>query len=133
MTKRTKQILIGLAVLTAAVFSFIIYGLYLMTIEDRYGDLQQIYFDSESGDVIINNLNGQTGILEFEGRQVFVNTGKDVQHVDEWLDPLHKYIFNADIYHPEEKSSGFIGMDKNALEQKIRSGKLRPVLHVEFQ
>ena len=36
-----------------------------MDIEDRYGDLQQLYFDSKSGDIIVNNMNGKIGLIEF--------------------------------------------------------------------
>ena len=34
-----------------------------MEIEDHYGDLQEIYFDSESGDIIVNNQTQKFGII----------------------------------------------------------------------
>lgn len=41
----------------------IIGGLYLMEIEDHYGDLQEVYFDSKSGDVIVNKQTQKFGII----------------------------------------------------------------------
>ncbi|GAA4768724.1 MULTISPECIES: hypothetical protein [Flavobacterium] len=52
MSKKLKIILGVLATLLVAFFGLIIFGLYLMADEDRYGDL--VYFDQkvEDGDII---------------------------------------------------------------------------------
>lgn len=76
MKKIIKPILIRISMVIIGSFAFILYGLYLMDIEDRYGDLQQLYFDSKTGDIIINNMNGNIGLIEFNNRRIYVNTGK---------------------------------------------------------
>jgi hypothetical protein len=76
MTKYTKRILISVSIFIIGSFTFVFYGLYLMDIEDRYGDLQQLYFDSKSGDIIVNNMNGKIGLIEFHRRRIFLNTAR---------------------------------------------------------
>ena len=53
---------------------FIICGLYLMEIEDRYGDLQQVYFDSKNGDIIINKQTKKYGIITKNWKRVNILT-----------------------------------------------------------
>ncbi|NMH29398.1 hypothetical protein [Flavobacterium silvaticum] len=64
---------------------FLLYNYHLMQVEDQYGDLQQVYFDGESGDVIVNNTNGKTGILLFEKGLVFVVSGSEKKELNEWF------------------------------------------------
>lgn len=45
-----------------------------MTIEDHYGDLQQVYFDSKSGDVIVNKQTKKFGIITKNWKRVDVIT-----------------------------------------------------------
>ena len=58
-----KKIILGTLIVLFILFGFIAYGLYLMEIEDHYGDLQEIYFDSKSGDIIVNNQTQKFGII----------------------------------------------------------------------
>jgi len=58
-----RKIILGSIILLFILFGFVAYGLYLMEIEDHYGDLQEIYFDSESGDIIVNNQTQKFGII----------------------------------------------------------------------
>jgi hypothetical protein len=58
----TKIILSILTVLFI-LCGLIAFGLYSMEIEDHYRDLQQVYFDSENGDIIINKRTHQFGII----------------------------------------------------------------------
>ncbi|MEW5677221.1 hypothetical protein ABGT15_12980 [Flavobacterium enshiense] len=58
-----KKIIISILITVVVFFGFIGWGLYLMEIEDHYGDLQEIYFESQSGDLIINNETKKIGII----------------------------------------------------------------------
>lgn len=59
----SKNATIYVLIVTFVFFSFIGCGLYLMEIEDHYGDLQEIYFESKSGDLIINKKTKSLGII----------------------------------------------------------------------
>ena len=132
MTKFTKRILLSISIIIIGGFTFILYGLYLMDIEDRYGDLQQLYFDSKSGDIIINNMNGNIGLIEFNKRRIFVNTGKETLHVDEWLDPQNKYIFNTDIYRPKHARE-YLNLKRNEFDKKLKLENLESISHIEIK
>ena len=53
-----KKILISIITILVVLF-----GLYLMEIEDHYGDLQEVYFDSKSGDIIVNKQTQKFGVI----------------------------------------------------------------------
>src|SRR6218665_2329033 len=53
---------------------FIKFGLYLMEIEDHYGDLQEVYFESQNGDLIINKQNQTFDIISKNWRRSNVIT-----------------------------------------------------------
>lgn len=51
-------------ILLMMVFLFLAYSLRLVDVEDRYGDLQDIYWKSEDGDIVFNKLNSTSAIIE---------------------------------------------------------------------
>ncbi len=126
------RIIISVSTIIIGSFAFILYSFYLMDIEDRYGDLQQLYFDSKSGDIIINNMNGNIGLIEFNKRRVFVNTGKETLNIDEWLDPQNKYIINTDIYRPKFGKE-YLNLKRNEIEKKLKSENLESISHLEIK
>lgn len=58
-----KKILLSIAIILVFLFGWILFGLYLIGIEDHYGDLQEVYFDSKSGDIIVNKQTQKFGII----------------------------------------------------------------------
>lgn len=132
MKKIIKPILIRISMVIIGSFAFILYGLYLMDIEDRYGDLQQLYFDSKTGDIIINNMNGNIGLIEFNNRRIYVNTGKKTLDIDEWLDPHNKYIINTDIYRPKFGRK-YLNLERHEIERKLKSENLESISHLEIK
>lgn len=58
-----KKIVAPIVLVLFVLFGWIVFGLYLMEIEDHYGDLQQVYFDSKSGDIIVNKQSQKFGII----------------------------------------------------------------------
>ncbi|HEX8333609.1 MAG TPA: hypothetical protein VF622_13395 [Segetibacter sp.] len=108
---------------------FIGYGLYLMDVEDRYGDLQNLYWDSKDGDIILNKLNSKIGIVELRKSRIFVKEGERLVDVEEWLDPEDKRKFQAAIYRPKLS----IKKDENFDRGSLNSGcKLITEVDVEY-
>lgn len=58
-----KRIILSVIIIFVGLIGFIVWGLYLMGIEDHYGDLQEIYFESENGDLILNKETKKFGII----------------------------------------------------------------------
>jgi hypothetical protein len=66
-----KRIVIGVLISSFCLFGFLVYGLHMMDVEDRYGDLQDLYWDSKDGDIIVNKLNSQIGIVELDWHRIY--------------------------------------------------------------
>lgn len=64
-----------------------------MEIDDHYGDLQEVYFDSKSGDIIINKQTKQFGIITKNWKRADVITKEN--------DTLDLYDF---IYKNQEEN-----------------------------
>lgn len=58
-----KKIIVCVIILVFTLLSFIGFCLYLMEIEDHYGDLQEVYFESQSGDLIVNKQTKKLGLI----------------------------------------------------------------------
>lgn len=58
-----KKIVLSFIIIALGIFGFIVWGLYLMEIEDHYGNLQETYFDSKSGDLIVNKKTKKFGFI----------------------------------------------------------------------
>ena len=76
-----KKILIGVLVLGLGLFLILGFGLYLMEIEDHYGDLQELYYESHSGYIIVNEEVEEVGILSKNWRRLKIITD-DQQQTD---------------------------------------------------
>ncbi|KAF2509479.1 hypothetical protein EYY60_13975 [Flavobacterium zhairuonense] len=104
MNKVTKLLIRILTVVFILGF-MVCQGLRLMDIEDRYGDLQDVYYDSESGDILINNLNKKTGKILLENNRVFVVDNDKKFELEEWLGPNSHWKCNLNVYGKDSKSN----------------------------
>tara|TARA_B110000967_G_C18398077_1_gene323242 strand:- start:205 stop:528 length:324 start_codon:yes stop_codon:yes gene_type:complete len=91
--------LIGVAV-------FIGFGLYTMEIEDHYGDIKELYYDSNSGDIIINKTTFEFGIIEKNWNRINVRTQKkDSTDLYNWIykngTETKAEIYRAEYGEPE--------------------------------
>lgn len=82
-----KKIILSIVLIIVCLLGFIAWGFYLMDIEDHYGDLQEIYFESENGDLILNKETKQFGIISKK-----VNRADVVNQKNDTLD-LHDLIY----------------------------------------
>jgi len=72
-----RKIIIRVLLFFLCLFVFIGWTLYLVEIEDHYGDLQEIYFDSKTGDIIINKQTEEFGIISKNWKRADVITKKN--------------------------------------------------------
>ncbi len=76
MNKAIKYGLLIFGIVIITVVGFIGFGLYSMEIEDHYGDLQKLYYESENGDIIVNKTTSEFGIIEKNLKRINVRTQK---------------------------------------------------------
>lgn len=72
-----------------------------MEIEDRYGDLQAVYFESEEGDLVLDNLGSKVGIAHFDDRDFLVIEGQKSAYIEEWLTMKNGYRFDLTVLSDE--------------------------------
>ena len=59
-----NKIILSVIIIAYGIFGFIVWGLYLMEIDDHYGDLQETYFDFKNSDLIVNKNTKKFGVIE---------------------------------------------------------------------
>ena len=79
MRNRTKGILSALIVVALLFCGFIYLLGHLMAIEDHYGDLQQFYYQSKEGDLILNHDNKKFGIIKKNSERIHVVDDKKAE------------------------------------------------------
>lgn len=70
MNKVLKYGLLIFGIVIITFVGFVGFGLYTMEIEDHYGDLQELYYHSENGDLIINHTTSEFGIIEKSWKRI---------------------------------------------------------------
>lgn len=113
-----KKIILSVVVLLFVLFGFIAWGLYVMEIEDHYGDLQEIYFTSKSGDIIVNNQNERFGVISKNWRRAEVITKEN--------DTLDLY----DLIYVDEQESKYEVL-RSEKELKIRELSFGKILKLK--
>jgi hypothetical protein len=115
MRKRTKIILtIGtLTLLTVAYLFF--QGLHLMTIEDHYGDNQEFFFKSKSGDIIVNRTLNEIKKLEKSRNRIFFVDNADTTDLYHWL-----VRDKIKIYRPETENKELSNLTITDVDELIQ-------------
>ena len=80
--KRNNKIVIGIILGIILFFSYIIYGLYLMSIEDKYGDFKELYYEVNKSDnyfyIIDNN---EVGFIEKLDGEIYLSKNDNLKHI----------------------------------------------------
>ena len=69
-----KKILFGVSFLVFGGCLIGAFGLYLMEIENHYGDFQELYYESKSGDLIVDFKRSKFGVLTKDWRRISVSS-----------------------------------------------------------
>lgn len=80
-----KKLLICIFILLIGLLLSLGFGLYLMEIEDHYGDIQELYYESQSGHLIVNEENSAFGVLSKNWRRVNVISQNDTIDLFNWV------------------------------------------------
>ena len=69
-----RGLILSAMIILIGLFGFVFWSLYLIEIEDHYGNIQEVYFNSESGDLVVNKETGRFGIISKKWKRVDVIT-----------------------------------------------------------
>lgn len=106
MKRKIKIVLALLGIAALSLILFIAVGLYAMEIEDHYGDYQDFYYKSRSGDVIVNRDLMEFVRIEKTWTRIYGIHNSDTMHLWSWLSknrvevyrPKHDLDFDALTY-----------------------------------
>ena len=104
-----------------------------MEVEDRYGDLQEIYWKSENGDIAFNKLNSTSAIIAKDWKRIYVKINGKLIDVDEWLDPNNNYNFDVTIYRKNRSFEKSKKLNKIEIENGIRNESLELITELKFK
>lgn len=80
--KLSSKLVLGISLLVLIIISFLGYGLFLMQIEDKYGDFQDAYFEINKSDnyfVIIDNK--EVGFIEKLDGEIYISIENNLKHL----------------------------------------------------
>jgi hypothetical protein len=125
MNKALKYGLLIFGIVIITVVGFIGFGLYSMEIEDHYGDLKELYYDSENGDLIVNKTTSEFGIIEKSWKRINIKTQqKDSTDLYNWV-YQNGTETKTEIYRIIRNEIDLKGITYLELKKKIEKSKLK--------
>ena len=119
-------LIFGIVIIT--VVGFIGFGLYSMEIEDHYGDLQELYYESENGDVIINKTTSEFGLIEKNWKRINIRTQKkDSTDLYNWV-YQNGTETKSEIYRAKNGETELNGITYSELEKKIDNSDFKLII-----
>ena len=124
MKSKIKIIFLTLTIGIIFIVGFLGYGMYLMEIEDQYGNFQNIHFESKTGDLIINKSTSEFGIIEKTWKRTNIRT-KEKDSTD-----LYFWIYKngvetkTEVYRTKSETE-LVGIKYSELLKKIKKSELK--------
>ena len=119
-------LIFGIVIIT--VVGFIGFGLYSMEIEDHYGDLQELYYESENGDVIINKTTSEFGLIEKNWKRINIRTQKkDSTDLYNWV-YQNGTETKSEIYRAKNGETELNGITYSELEKRIDNSDFKLII-----
>ena len=125
MNSKIKIIFLTLTIGLIFILGFLGYGMYLMEIEDQYGDYQNLHFESKTGDLIINKSISEFGIIEKTWKRTNIRTlEKDSTDLYFWI--YRNWVeTKSEIYRPKNGEIKLNEIKYSELLKKIDNSELK--------
>lgn len=96
-----------------------------MEIEDHYGDLQELYYDSKNGDLILNKTTSDFGIIEKNWKRINIRTQKkDSTDFYNWI-YQNGIETKAEIYRLKSGETKLYGITYSELKKMIEKSEVK--------
>ena len=128
MKSKIKIIFLTLTIGLIFIVCFLGYGMYLMEIEDQYGDYQEIFYKSKDSDIIVNEETSQFGIVGKNWKRLNVWT-KKIDSTD--LYPFASkvsYYSKIKVYRPKTKIEKIKQLNFSDIQKLIAENKIELIL-----
>lgn len=121
------KVILGVSIAVVAIVTFLILnGLQLMAIEDHYGDLQNVYYKSETGDLIIDSTKRVGFIKKFSDR-IYVEENGCMKDLYNWVNQNQQPV-KLSVYRPEISETLINHPSYKEVESLIQEQKLEPII-----
>ena len=101
-----------------------------MEIEDQYGDLQEFYFKSKSGDLMIFGEYEKIGLVDKTWKRIrLINSKKDTVDLYTWFYDNRFPNGSNTLYRAKEEFI-FDKLNKEFIRQKIKNNELKKVMSI---
>jgi len=98
-----------------------------MEIEDHYGDLQELYYESKDGDIIVNKTTLEIGIIEKSWKRINIRTEKkDSTGLYNWI-YQNGYETKTEVYRSKSGEIELTGVSYSAFKKMIDNSQLKLV------
>lgn len=88
---------IGILTIVVATLAILLWiGFNTMGIEDRYGDLQDVYYKAENQDVIIDS-NKRFGFIYKDSGRIFVEESDCMKDLNSWISTSKFSVYRLDF------------------------------------
>ena len=126
MKKRTKIILAAIATTIIVFISMLALSFYTMQIEDQYGDLQEIFYKSKDGDLIVEE-NKRFGFIEKNWTTIHIFSNNNSQDLYNWVNQeQHQIKFS--VYRPLNNTKNFNNLSLNEVANLIKNKQLEFII-----
>ncbi|AWV98840.1 hypothetical protein [Arcticibacterium luteifluviistationis] len=129
MKRRTKIILLTLLIGLLTIGGFIGFGFYTMEIEDHYGDMQNLYYESKNGDLIINKSTLKFGIVEKDWKRIYIKeNGKSETDLYNWIYDKNGAETRIEIYRQKNSTIEFEKINYSDITKMIENSEMKLVI-----
>jgi hypothetical protein len=128
LSKALKYGLLISGIAIIAVVGFIGFGLHAMEIEDHYGDYQEIYYESQNLDIIVNEETSEFGIVAKNWKRLNIRTiEKDSTDLYTFASK-ESYYSKIKLYRPKIEIEKIKQMEFNDIQKLIAKNKIKLIL-----
>jgi hypothetical protein len=128
LRKALKYRLLISGIVIIGVFGLIGFGLHAIEIEDHYGDYQEIYYESQNLDIIINEETSEFGIVGKSWKRLNIRT-KEKDSTDLYtFASKASYYSKIKVYRPKIEIEKIKQMEFNDIQKLIIENKIKLIL-----
>lgn len=99
-----------------------------MKIEDHYGDLQSVYFQSKTGDLIIDS-NKKVGFIKKHSDRIYVDENGCLKDLYNWVNQNQQSV-KLKIYRINLLETSANNLNYEEIEGLIQKQKLEPIISI---
>lgn len=127
MNKKLKYGLLIIGVTIISIVGFIGFGLYAMSIEDHYGDLQEIFYSAKNGDLVLNKTTSDFGTVEKSWTRIqIIKSDKEIFDLYNWVNQ-NGVKTEIELYRPS-KNLSLENISYNELADLIENKGLKLII-----